>query len=451
MPRKRYSELKAGLFVLAGLAVGAGVVLWLGAADAFRTKGQEVVFRVSQADGSVGVLEGTLITLGDAEIGRVERVEARPARSDCLYHARLERTDIAIRGDADAVVVSPPIGQAKIVLLRAGVSDQLADAEHPLPLHGGLDQVMTRMNAMAENFEKVSRRISEELEPNQGGNLLAGIHGVVTKIDGAAGALARIAANVEGETLAADANSLVGKLHRSAGDVNSATASLAHQLDPNAGVTVAARLGRALTSVDAQLDPNVNDSLMRKVRDAADDLAGMLAETRPKVKETMASVSGAASNIEAYTKKDLGEILASLRETNTRILKIAGDFSTVSEQAKQIVATNRDNIDETMDNLAAVSINLKAASEEIRRNPWRLLYNPDRKELRSQNLYAAVRSFSDGAAQLDQAMAKLRGLKEVQSDSPEYAKARQEILKGLTETFDKFHKAEDGLWKELQK
>jgi ABC-type transporter Mla subunit MlaD len=451
MPRKRYSELTAGLFVLAGLTVGAGVVLWLGAADMFRTRGQEVVFRVNQATGSVGVLEGTLVTLGDAEIGRVLRVEARPAESACLYYAQLERTDIAIRSDADAVVVSPPIGQAKIVLLYAGVSDQLADAGHPVALYGGLDQVMTRINVMAENFEKASQRIRQEFEPNQAGGLLAGICGVVKKIDGAADALGRIVANVEGETAAADANSLVGRLHRSAGDINAATASLAHQMDPNAGVTIAARLGRALTSVDAQLDPNVNDSLMRKVRAAADDLAGMLAETRPKVKETMTSVSGAARNIEAYTKKDLGEILASLREANTRILKIVGDFSTVSEQAKQIVATNRDNIDETLDNLAFVSINLKAASEEIRRNPWRLLYNPDRKELRSQNLYAAVRSFSDGAAQLDQAIAKLRGLKEVQSDDPEYAKARQAILKSLTETFDKFHKAEDGLWKELQK
>jgi ABC-type transporter Mla subunit MlaD len=318
-------------------------------------------------------------------------------------------------------------------------------------LHGGLDQVMTRINVMAENFEKASNMIRQELEPNQAGGLLAGIYGVVKKIDGAADALGRIVGNVEGEMAAADANSLVGRLHRSAGDINAATASLAHQMDPNAGVTIVARLGRALTSVDAQLDPNVNDSLMRKVRAAADDLAGMLADTRPKVQETMTSVSGAARNIEAYTKKDLGEILASLREANTRILKIVGDFSTVSEQAKQILATNRDNIDETLDNLAVVSINLKAASEEIRRNPWRLLYNPDRKELRSQNLYAAVRSFSDGAAQLDQAIAKLRGLKEVQSDTPEYAKARQAILKSLTETFDKFHKAEDGLWKELQK
>lgn len=140
-----------------------------------------------------------------------------------------------------------------------------------------------------------------------------------------------------------------------------------------------------------------------------------------------------------------------MREANTKILKVAGDFSTVSQQVKEIVATNRDNIDEMLDNLALVSVNLKAASEEIRRNPWRLLHNPNRKELRSQNLYAAVRSFSDGAAQLDQAISKLRSLKEVKSDAPEYAKARSEILKSLMETFDKFHKAEEGLWKELQK
>ena len=44
-------------------------------------------------------------------------------------------------------------------------------------------------------------------------------------------------------------------------------------------------------------------------------------------------------------------LLAGLREANTKILKTLSDFQVVSEQAKQIVATNRDNIDETLDNL----------------------------------------------------------------------------------------------------
>ena len=74
MPRKRRSELTAGLFVLACLVAAFAVTLWIGAAKLFGGAGQEVVFRVSQSDGSVGVGEGTLITVGDAEVGRIDRV-----------------------------------------------------------------------------------------------------------------------------------------------------------------------------------------------------------------------------------------------------------------------------------------------------------------------------------------------------------------------------------------
>ena len=43
MPQTKHDELKAGLFVIIALAVTLGVILWLGAGDAFRTAGQEVV------------------------------------------------------------------------------------------------------------------------------------------------------------------------------------------------------------------------------------------------------------------------------------------------------------------------------------------------------------------------------------------------------------------------
>ena len=451
MPKKKHSELTAGLFVLGALALGVGVLLWLGAAGAFRTRGQNVVFRVAQSAGSVGVLEGAAITLGDAEIGRIDRIEARPAEGACLYFGQLDRTDVKVHSDANALVVSPPIGQAKIVLLAAGQADTLGDAEHPIPLSGGLDQVMARVNTMAENLERTSLHIRRELEPNRPGSLIADVHGVVRKIDIAADTVGKFVMNVEGESVATNPNSLAGKLHRSAGDINAATASLAHQMDPNADGTFLAHLDRAAGSVDTQLDPAAKGSLLGKVHAATDDLGGMIAETRPELKKTMTSVSSAAGAVESYAKKDLGEILAGLREANTKILKTLSDFQVVGEQVKEVVATNRDNIDETLDNLSFVSLNLKAASEEIRRNPWRLLYNPEKKELRSQNIYAAVRSFSDGAAQLDQAIAKLRKLKQIESDSPEYAKTREAMLKNLSETFAKFSKVEEKLWQELQK
>jgi len=123
----------------------------------------------------------------------------------------------------------------------------------------------------------------------------------------------------------------------------------------------------------------------------------------------------------------------------------------VSEQTKEIVTVNRDNIDETLDNLTQVSVDLKSAAKEIRRNPWRLLYEPEEKELRSQNLYDAVRAFSNGAEQLDQAITKLRRLEQIKSDDPAFQETTEKIHKGLNEVFSKFSKAEEALWKELQK
>lgn len=451
MPRKRHSELTAGLFVIASVLLAFGVAVWIGAADLFPGGGQEVVFRVLQREGSVGVGKGTRITLGDAEVGRISRVEARPAEGACLYFGRLDRSDIEVRSDANAVVVSPPIGDAKIVLLSAGGAGQVADEDNPVALGGGLDQAMARINSMAGNLDAASRRLRLELEPDNPDGLVRGVQGIVAKVQLAAGKLDRFMASVSGEAEPDDPKSLVGKLHRSADDVNLATGSLALQLDANGRDTLAGSLRRAAGRMDRELDANAAGSLAAKAHTAADDVVGMVAETRPQLKKTMASVTGAAGSIETYAKKDLGQLLAGLREANTRILKTIGNFQAVSEQARQVVATNRDNIDETLDNLAFVSVNLKAASEEIRRNPWRLLYNPERKELRSQNIYAAVRSFADGAAQLDQAIAKLRRLKEVKSDEPEYAKAREEMLKNLKESFSKFNRVEARLWEELQK
>ena len=65
---------------------------------------------------------------------------------------------------------------------------------------------------------------------------------------------------------------------------------------------------------------------------------------------------------------------------------------------------------------------------------------------------SSARAFSNGAEQLDQAIAKMAGLAKaypegVPTDDP----TLQKIRKQLQETFGKFSKAEQALWKELSK
>jgi methyl-accepting chemotaxis protein len=177
----------------------------------------------------------------------------------------------------------------------------------------------------------------------------------------------------------------------------------------------------------------------------------MTADARPKLSDTLTAVRDTAQQIRKYTKEDVADLLAKLREVNTEILKIAKDFASVSSEVKEVVLLHRGNVDEMIDNMALVSANLKATSKEIRRNPWRLLYKPDEKELHSQNIYEAARAFVNGAEQLDQAVAKMTGLAKahpegIPSDDPTLLKVRAH----LEETFGKFSKAEQALWKELR-
>ena len=105
MPKREHSELVTGLFVLVALALGLGVVAWLGAAEVFGTKGQLVSFYMLQSDGSIGLTDGSDVTYCDASIGRIVAIEAQPGRDRCIYRARLNRKDITIRQDGKAIVV----------------------------------------------------------------------------------------------------------------------------------------------------------------------------------------------------------------------------------------------------------------------------------------------------------------------------------------------------------
>jgi methyl-accepting chemotaxis protein len=181
-----------------------------------------------------------------------------------------------------------------------------------------------------------------------------------------------------------------------------------------------------------------------------DNVAEIIQDAKPKIGRTLTAVEDAAQQISQYARTDVADLLADLRAANTEILKITRDFSTVSEQTKQLMLVNRDNIDELIDNMVQVSDNLKATSKDVRRSPWRLLHQPDPKELHSQNIYDAARSFANGAEQLDQAVAKMTNLAKaspqgIPVDDPTLGKIREH----LEQTFEKFGKAEQALWQEL--
>lgn len=130
--------------------------------------------------------------------------------------------------------------------------------------------------------------------------------------------------------------------------------------------------------------------------------------------------------------------------------EIMNNFAVITESLKQLVVTNSENINELIDNMVSVSANLNAASKEIRRNPWKLLYKPDDKMVKSTNIYDAARSFDDAATRLNTVATKLKALQQLDADDPQAQEQIKLMQEELQKTFEKFQSMEQVFWKELK-
>ena len=229
------------------------------------------------------------------------------------------------------------------------------------------------------------------------------------------------------------------------------------------------KLNRAATKVESvigrELDKDHATAVLGKIHAVLDNIVltsakavtvatnveEMSADAKPKVDKALTSVVNMTASMEKYTSNDIPAILADLRKTNTELVTIVGNIRVLTAKAKDVIVLNSDHIDEMILNFKMMSANLNAAAKEIRRNPWRLLDKPSARQTRSQDIYDASRAFSEGAAQLDDALTRLMALQKarpqgVVAGDPQLAK----ILEHLKNSFEKFRTVEDTLWKELK-
>ena len=86
------------------------------------------------------------------------------------------------------------------------------------------------------------------------------------------------------------------------------------------------------------------------------------------------------------------------------------DVNVITETGRETVTLNKDQINGMLVNLKETSDHLKAASKEIRRNPWRLFYQPTVEEAAQANVFDAAREFSEAATHLDDSLTRLQAL-----------------------------------------
>jgi phospholipid/cholesterol/gamma-HCH transport system substrate-binding protein len=189
------------------------------------------------------------------------------------------------------------------------------------------------------------------------------------------------------------------------------------------------------------------------------DLHAKLPDIVASINETTNSIKSASANIDAILKENRENIKTSITnvaELTEKAKKQVGDLlvslNEASGHVKTLIAANRVNLNDTMLNLRQTSEQLKAASVEIRRAPWRLLYEPGKREADTMNIHDASRNYARALADLRSVSTTLRTLLEVrEAGTPVDEAMIKAMVSRLKAGFEKYEEAEAALWKEWEK
>jgi len=147
-----------------------------------------------------------------------------------------------------------------------------------------------------------------------------------------------------------------------------------------------------------------------------------------------------------------GTLLAKLHKSLESAREAMSNLDQMTAAGRDMLVLNREKVNLIVRNFQETSQHLKATSKELRRNPWRLLYKPDKPEREYQNLLDTARAFADAASYLDTASARLAALSEARpAGLPANDPQLLDIQKELRKAFEKFSAVEESLWEKLGK
>lgn len=136
-------------------------------------------------------------------------------------------------------------------------------------------------------------------------------------------------------------------------------------------------------------------------KQATDDIRAAINDNRPKFDSIMANIDEASSRINRETVdkvnlaiNDASEALDSLTSAVDGVQRL---ITNETPTARRILA-----------NIRLMSDQLKLTAVEVRSQPWRLLYQPTRKESQEQILYDSVRSYAEASSDLRSASESLK-------------------------------------------
>lgn len=228
-----------------------------------------------------------------------------------------------------------------------------------------------------------------------------------------------------------------------------------------------------LTDVRAKIGPGYAkyESLATKYEGVADDarktlktadqslesLRELFGDVKTDFRTLVANLSSMTTTLRERIPKTIDRIDTFLDTTTSAVegargamedIKVAAaNTKDLTGEARSLLMRNRSRLDKIIESLRDTSINLEAASAEIRRSPWRLLYTPKPNEVANLNIYDTARQFAEAATALNDAAAALRDAAKDPQTTEEHLKA---LMESLDATFAKYKTVEQAMWQAVK-
>ncbi|HLO41325.1 MAG TPA: hypothetical protein VK176_09900 [Phycisphaerales bacterium] len=422
------NNILAGTFLLSSvvLAVLASFVLSdLG--ERMRSTNEYIV-RFSIAQGATGIKAGSPVLLGGQPVGKVSGVEINKLNGqpgidinvliDAKYQlfdnamvflekpllGSLTSINIASMGSAAAVQKDAQIGPGPELAAGERIAGAIAPPSFLADAGLGTEQVMDFKQIIAEAklaVEKINSLIdsNEEL-----------VTATLADIRGAAGD-ARVAVK----------------------DVTDRVPAWTKQVDS------------IITSIDTTAAdfPGLRDT----ARDLLNDGRGLVGDSRALIGENREQIDRFIDNIDAsaITLRDSIEPLA------TKARQAMDSFESLSTRLDTIVASEAPSIRRTLANARLASDQLKLTLMEVRAQPWRLLVQPDTKELQQQLLYDSARSYASAVSDLRAATESLDSMIERGAAGPDEVREIADRRNELEEAFKRYREAEKKMFEQFER
>ena len=219
--------------------------------------------------------------------------------------------------------------------------------------------------------------------------------------------------------------------------------------------TATETLAKARDKIEPAYEKYAN--LADRAGEAVTGVRDVVNDGKAHIDKTLSNLSDATGTVKDKLPATMDQAKAVLVKVETSIDKVQstlgdlnvtmGNLKDASGSARSMLVSNRSRIDAVVAAVKATGDNLKAASAEIRRSPWRLLYKPGRNDMANLNLYDAARQFAEGANDMNDAAAALR---DALASKDVDGKQLQSLVDRLDKSFVGFQQVEKELWERVK-